>query len=76
MTILFLTPVGEGSPSSQRVWIEIVIEHYLKIFLTSRPLHRGCGLKFAPVADVNISDASPSSQRVWIEIVLFLKQLL
>ena len=57
------------SPSSQRVWIEIK-SGFLKIGdRQSRPLHRGCGLKFfeEPVLE-KWDKKSPSSQRVWIEI--------
>ena len=34
------------SPSSQRVWIEIKTEHFLKGVYNCHPLHRGCGLKY------------------------------
>ena len=35
----------------------------------SRPLHRGCGLKFLGDGEYEAERLSPSSQRVWIEIV-------
>ena len=34
-----------ASPSSQRVWIEMVKEKQQQENAYSRPLHRGCGLK-------------------------------
>ena len=37
-----------------------------------RPLHRGCGLKYALTSSSSAVASSPSSQRVWIEIFLFI----
>ena len=56
------------SPSSQRVWIEIEIKNTPVQSALSRPLHRGCGLKFSGNMVHPILIVSPSSQRVWIEI--------
>ena len=38
------------SPSSQRVWIEIFFDDFSFPDWFSRPLHRGCGLKFGMIA--------------------------
>ena len=58
------------SPSTRRVWIEIVV--YLLIFvnLNSHPPHGGCGLKLNRQARSRRNFGSPSTRRVWIEIAL------
>ena len=57
------------SPSTRRVWIEIIqVEQKLGI-MVGHPPHGGCGLKFFNYFVSLIHWKSPSTRRVWIEIL-------
>ena len=58
-----------GSPSTRRVWIEIIGGDTVDLKKSRHPPHGGCGLKSKDMLDLGASYIeSPSTRRVWIEI--------
>ena len=63
-----LTRIESLSPSTRRVWIEMLELLSIIDDIESHPPLGGCGLKSFAIASPILVVLSPSTRRVWIEI--------